>query len=397
MFTFYKYITMFLYMFSMFPWFTWNTPSFFYVSVGFVGSVCFYLIKKKEYFLCNRKNLLPLILLLAAFFFYVKGFTFIGMSEQFMLFICVALVINLKDEYKVEVVDFITKSMAWIVGLSLVFYLINLSGVPLPSSPIPTTKLGYSGTNYYFFTVPDELTFVFRFRSIFAEPGHLTMGVIPLLFINKFNIRNRNILILIIAELFTISLAGFVAMSISLFMYGFSPRVKRIKYWLAIVAVSVVAYVMMDTVRENNTLNVGLVSRLTINDSKGTIAGYNRTNEYVDIFFSNFITNSESLLGLGYEAAEIVTEGSAGYKVYLIRFGIISSVLVFLLYLVYALNYKSYEVMCFFILTMIMLYQNAYPFWFSVASSFFLGIPKLKLQSISKMDNRLTTLCVECV
>ena len=94
-------------------------------------------------------------------------------------------------------------------------------GISLPFTYVDNSDLGYTGNNYYLFVVDHDIVYFPRFRSIFAEPGHLTMGIIPLLFANRFNLKNKFVVILLLIEIFTFSLAGFVLIFVSLLLLLF--------------------------------------------------------------------------------------------------------------------------------------------------------------------------------
>ena len=136
---------------------------------------------------------------------------------------------NINDELKSDILKFITNGMAILVGVSLLFYILFLFGVQLPYTTLRDSKLGYGGLNYYAFITSDQLLEYFRFKSIFAEPGHLTMGLIPLLYVNRLNLRNKSVLVIFIAELFTLSLAGYITLITSVVIYSFH-RSKNIYY-----------------------------------------------------------------------------------------------------------------------------------------------------------------------
>jgi hypothetical protein len=148
------------------------------------------------------------------------------------------------------------------------------------------------------------------------------------------------------------------------------------------------SFIWVEQIGEDNILYVMLISRLEYDDSKGNIAGYNRTDENVDFAFSRFVDSPDFFWGSGVDSKTAITEGSAGYKVYLIRFGLISAAFVVLFYLAFAFNYRQYEVATFFILLLLMLFQNSYPFWFCVVFGYILGVAELYDKDVRPDDTQ---------
>lgn len=373
----YKLTVFVLFIISMYPWFIWNVSAIYICALASLVSVFFYLLNKRCFSL-KKKNIPINALLILAFLLYGKSFSLFGTIEQIFVFINIIFMLNLKDGVKTKIFDFITKGMAVLLSISLFFYIIHLLGVPLPSSNISSSKLGYTSTNYYFFLTDLNFVDFNRFKSIFAEPGHLTMGLIPLLYVNRFNLKNKAVLVLLIAQLFTLSLAGFIAIVFVLVVYSFSRSGSTFYPRITLAAIIILSVFFVSRLSDDNLLYLAIVSRLTFNETTGTIAGYDRTDAITDEYFVRFIKSSNLFLGLGSEKTDaIVSEGSAGYKIFLIRFGLIAALIIFAFYLSFPINYPKYEIFCFFLLLMLLLSQDAYPFWFSVVFSFILGVPKL--------------------
>ncbi len=376
MFRVYKITLFILFLTSMFPWFLWNARPVVFCFFGAVVSILFFMLKRSAFSL-ERKNVITNVLLLLAFIFYSKGFTFLGFIEQFFVFINIFILLNIKKEYKSEVLSLLTNGMAVIVGVSLAYYIIHLLGVQLPYTVIASSKLGYMGDNYYLFTEFKHVATMYRFKSIFAEPGHLTMGLIPLLYANSFNLKRKSVLVLLIAQLFTLSLAGYAMLLLGLIFYSFSNQVNKNIPRLILLTIVIVVSVFLSKLSEDSILYTAIVARLEFNETKGNIQGYNRTDENVDFIYDRFVHSSQFLLGIGSTESKALTEGNAGYKVYMIRFGLISLILVILFYTKLMLSFRRYEVITFCMVTLLMLFQNAYPFWFCVIFGYILGVSEL--------------------
>lgn len=385
-FFYFKYAALALFLMSMFPWFIWNLPiilvdaPFFLIFFGFA-------IFNRQAFAIQREQIIPNILLVLSFLLYAKGFSLFGIIEQALILVTCLMALNLREHLKVQLFDFITNRFGLLSLISLVYYLLYFAGIPLPSSPIGTTKLGYTGINYYLFTVPDSLLHSFRYRGIFAEPGHLTMGLMMILYASKFNLRNKWIVVLLVTELFTLSLAGYISILFSFVVFAFSKRINTLYPRIAIVVILLAASVGFSRVRDDSVFYSFLIARLEFDDSKGTIAGYNRTDDNLDYVYSNFLKSTDLWLGVKMESSLTLIDGFAGYKVFLIRFGVISTLCVVLFYLFLSIPYRQYEVYGFLALLLLLLYQNAYPFWYSVIFGYVFGIAKLNQEKLKEEQN----------
>ena len=184
----------------MYPWFTWNgsTTSFIIIILSSFFSIFFYFFNRRIFHFKKNINIIGTFFLVLSFLFYSKGFNFIGIIQQLFVMIIITFLLNIEDNYKVQVLNFITKWFAIFLFVSLMYYILYLIGISLPFSYLSNSQIGYSGNNYYLFVINDENLFYFRFRSIFAEPGHLTMGIIPLLFANRFDLKNKFVIVLLV-------------------------------------------------------------------------------------------------------------------------------------------------------------------------------------------------------
>ena len=188
----YKITLLLLFIFSMYPWFVWNISDIYFLFLGALLSSFFYLFNAKQFKVSRSKIVLSFCLFLVISW-NVLHVNFNGAIGQYLLLIILIILINTNDIVKKELLKFITNWFGILVGISLFFYILFLIGVPLPQTPLTESIIGYKGINYYMFIHDTRLSEFYRFRSIFAEPGNLSMGLIPLIFANKicfFNLRN---------------------------------------------------------------------------------------------------------------------------------------------------------------------------------------------------------------
>ena len=215
------------------------------------------------------------------------------------------------------------------------------------------------------------------------------MGLILLLYINRLNLRNKSVLVLFIPELFTLSLAGYIILTTSIVIYTFSrSKTNRIAKILLMFLIFFSMFLLV-RLNKDSVINKAIVSRLEYDDTKGSISGYNRTMEYTNIIYNNFIKSSDFLFGMDYKNYSSATYGSAGFKVYMLHFRLIGTILVVLFYLIYALVYGKYEVWGLLLILIMLLFQNAYPFWFTIVFGYVLGVSKLYNEQIPLKSNRI--------
>ncbi len=371
---------------SMYPWFTWNgsTTSFIIIILSSFFSIFFYFFNRRIFHFKKNINIIGTFFLVLSFLFYSKGFNFIGIIQQLFVMIIITFLLNIEDNYKVQVLNFITKWFAIFLFVSLMYYILYLIGISLPFSYLSNSQIGYSGNNYYLFVINDENLFYFRFRSIFAEPGHLTMGIIPLLFANRFDLKNKFVIVLLVVEFFTFSLAGYITIFLSMLLLIFINRKNNLYLFLIFSFLSISSILIYKSGDEENLFYKSIGSRLIYDENKGTIEGDNRTTSFVDAYFEKYIFTSDSIFGLGFEKTNYITsKEGAGYKIFLLRFGLITFLTILIFYLVLISNYLNKITIGFFLMFLLLILQNTYPFWFCVIFIFITGIAKLNQSDIS--------------
>lgn len=317
------YITMlFLFIHSMYPWFTFEYENA-YLSLGALGITAFVGLRTKI-FQRNKSSIIVSILFLFLYLWLSKHSNIFGSLELVIQWLILCYIVSLQYEYKIQLIDFITKWFAILMSISLVAYILFLSGVPFPGTIVEYQQ--YFMDNHYFFLQKE----MFRFQSVFLEPGHMTMGLAPLLFINKYNLKNRYVLILFIAQMLSLSLAGYMMMMIGysiLFLFDKqSKKSKLISVLLSVILISSIAIFMQNSF-ENNIFDDLIFRRMQFEN--GHFVGDNRSSIYLDRQFEDVVSSSDILTGR-YFNAEMSEKGVAGYKKFIVQFGLIGCVLLIL-------------------------------------------------------------------
>ncbi len=295
--------------------------------------------------------------------------------SQFAIYMQALYLYILPQKRKIELLQFITKIYSIVLGISILVYL-STYFVNIPS--IGSFKAGdldfYPLYDNYIFFVKSRLyvNFVYRFNGPFLEPGHQAMISGLLLFANKFDFKNNKLLwIPLIGIIISFSLAGYVILALSYIMLFVKSIGKIIATSLIFIALSFFITDVWDG--GNNPVNVLIFERMEYDEEKG-ITGNNRTSKITDEYFEQSIKEGKLLLGTrGAKGADTRIAG-AGYKVYLLRNGLIALFLIILFYrfLINPYCNKRYGI-AFFILICCIFLQRAYPTWYSWILPYTLG------------------------
>jgi hypothetical protein len=372
------YFLVFLsYISSMYPWMFWDTHQI-YLNFIVAAYSAYYLINKNNAYIFSKKGIYVVVLLLASFLWMGSRGTAFGILNQLFIFCTIATITLFREEDKIALVHFIIQGMSILLGLSIIFFLMHQMGLNLPHSSISGTQTGYVGENYYLFvTYGDGRSFV-RFRSIFAEPGHVVMGVIPLLYLTKLNFRKRSVVIFTVTILLSVSLAGYLLLFVTALLV--LVRTRSVNNKLIIISGAALFLGVMFTSNPGQVAIQSIQSRIAVTGDSYLIKGYNRTDLHVDNYFRTFISGGQLVTGVSHADWANLAYGSAGYKVFVIRNGLIGLVLVLILYLTFLFRYFNYEVFGYFCIILLLLSQNGYPLWFCIISSYSLGVVYISKQ-----------------
>ncbi len=271
-----------------------------------------------------------------------------------------------KDNYKINLLESITKWLAIILAGGIIIYIAWLF-LPIPHYNILKSPYGYGDFyNYIFFVKPTAFMLVPRFSGPFMEPGHLGMIGVFFLYANKFNFKDKKYLwVILLSIILSLSLAGYVLL---LFAYIFNSRIsftKILSFSLIIGWLFLFSTEIWDG--GDNPLNTTIFERLEYDEEKG-ISGNNRNFNYTDEYFSKMCEDKSIIWGIGFDNFKKGLDegkiGGAGIKVFLMQYGIIGTILVLLYYLIissYGID-KKYS-FGFFALIVICFFQRAYPTW----------------------------------
>jgi len=378
-------IIFFAFISSLNPYFFWKLKAgIFYALTFFV--IWFY--KKGKLTIKNKfSNIVIIFLLYIAAIFHTDYTSIMSIvSHIFTILTCYAL-LSLEDYEKSKLFNFIVEKFAIILAISLCFHLYLCIGGELPN--IGTFKhpdsILYEYKNYIF-TLHGN--YGIRFHSIFCEPGHVGMIIAFLLYFLNYNLKNKYVIILLISLLATLSLAGYALLVIGIFIkyIRFINLQKLILITCSLFVLSTLYITIENNISKESIVYKYVFKRLTIDEKTGNIAGDNRVSAELTDYIYNDLKTNELLFGLEnnkYKRVIGIYGGGSGYKMYILDFGIISILTVFLFYLSLALSDINHRK---FLLGALLLYsiafiQRSYPFWTSELFIFILGISFLNQQN----------------
>ena len=357
-----------IFILSMYPWFAWKLNT---VYIYLLGIPLVTLLYTNNY--CKRKSEDNLIIIASFFFFLWLGKTgnIYGLFEHFINWVIFVSVLTLKDDYKIDIIKFTTKWFSLLLLLSLVFYILYLIGIPLPNSRIVRDGYRSELSNYYFFVCFEGSM---RFQSVFLEPGHMTMGLAPLLFINKYDIKKLPVLVMTMAQFFSFSLAGYLV-----FLFGFlyqsvlQKGKKSVLYPTAMISFFAIFLFASNYVFQANLFKDLILSRMEWDGT--SIVGDDRSSYYLDKQYDRYKQSSvaQFFTGIGYDG-EKSEKGVSGYKFYMVNYGLIGLFLLIVFYYqAIAKRPRTRWDYGFLILMMLLLYQNSYPIWWCMLVSLSCG------------------------
>lgn len=321
-------------LFSMIPaFYVWNNP--FYTLLPYIIALIILLdIIQHSGSLDSRSNLNALFLGLVLFYFFlINGYTFIG----FVTKLCVLPILFARRQLLKETLHAFTNTYALLMSMSLcVYFLVILFGINLPHRVLPPFNeiKTYSYLVYPFMVTPDSVNLLganFRFMGMFDEPGVVGTISAVLLIIDRFDLKKKRNVVLLISGLFSFSLFFYLICFFSIFIY--SPF--KIK-----VGVVFLIGVLVFVLRDNDVVNALIFSRFSMENGMITFVDNRNTTLFNDVY-EQFKQSSAYWTGMGVGSSMKVGEGGSSYKMLVMDYGM----LFFVVYLIsfYMIIFRIYK------------------------------------------------------
>lgn len=363
-FRFYSIALFLLALQSLNAYFLWDYYAI-VITIAFVTCIPI-MVNSNKYLESIKDNYLPIIL-----FCFVKLYTLRDGNIQFILFELmhipsIIILILLKKEFSTKVLNFLTKSFALILLISVSAWIIHSIGLEWKSKTISFEDGQYFYSNYYFFLelIDVEVFKIKRFTSIFLEPGHLGMICALLLHANKYDFKNVFVVIILMACLVTFSLAAYVLIFASMVIFSATITKKPLQsLFLIVVSILFIVYITKSINSGNNALQAYIFDRLIIENNE--LIGNNRFTGDFNSFYTQFLDSDRAIYGIGSQRfSEMFWEGgNAGYKVFIVQHGIIGLLLMISFYASMLIANNSTFAMGFLFLYIISFLQRSYSLW----------------------------------
>jgi len=341
-----------------------------------VAFICFLYFNSIRAIKVTSSTILASVILIIGALFYQHGgkyYVYIGILLQISLAL---VLINLKDQWSVEIFDKISKWFAILLSVSIFVWLIHLF-LPLPHTTVieeSAWNISRPLYNYYFFQEfdPNEGGFGFaRFQAFFLEPGHLGTIVALFLFADHYDFFKKRNVIFIIAVIISLSASAYVLVAVGYILYKYS-RNKLSQFLLGILFVVFFIWFFAEYNGGDNAINNLIFGKLT--REEGAIEG-RVAFEVIQAFNNMWSTGDDLLFGKGVFGEDLL---GAGFLLFFVQQGIIGTILLVLVYFNIYKSCKSSYGFLFFLLYIISFLQRTYPYWDFFIITFILGLSYVK-------------------
>lgn len=377
------WILVFLAFNSMMPYLFWGKGVIICAVVLVLGFVQFmqYFYECKNELPAYSRSILLVILSWILFFTYRYIIRPTSLKDLFVsilvTFYPVMVLILCTDIEKKRFLDFFTSFIAFVLFISLLEYF----GVIFGLINITPQKIYFPESTFYeyfdnyglFIVVKDLRNFLIpRFQSIFVEPGHLGMMCALILYANKYNLRDKRGIIILISALVTMSLATYILLLIGVFLFIYSKSNRKVLIGIVLFICAIIGLIGTIVYYNRNPdsyFSKTIISRLMPDKDKG-IKGNNRTTSEFKKYYAEQTSaiSIESLFGYGANALDEKlnnSDGNASASVFIFQFGFIGLLLLLLFYLAMCIDNYSHVILGMLVLFSISFLQRPYATWFS--------------------------------
>jgi hypothetical protein len=363
----FKFSLLLLFLQSMFAWFLMGKYiavfiSYFPILTAYLFCVYPSGIIREGIFQIKKSTIICVFLLIIIQLYFVRELKVTSLILALSRITVISIVLLLSDQIKIDLFRFFTKSFAIILSASLFVWILFLLQVSLPHTLVKDNLGSY--LNYYFFIIllPTSDFLIPRFSSVFPEPGYLGMISAFLLIANRFELKRKEILIISVSIIFSFSLAAFVVLGFALFMFfAFNSR-RPLQYVIIVSFVLFLFYYLSSHINAGDNVVYNYIFK-RLEYVNGRIAGFNRFSKDLSIYFQKFMNSNDRYFGLGEVAfRKMIWEGgNAGYKVFLLQYGIFGTLVVSLFYISMVLSYNSKMAWILLTACILIFFQAAYP------------------------------------
>ncbi len=339
------------------------------IGVNMVMAICLSLMPIKFKFDALIGRVILAIIAIGLWFLWIDG-AVMGLVT-ILMFMPVVWLLQLPFEYKVDLLKFTTKWYAILLIPAIFIYWTALF-IKLPSFGkfVHPNYVPYTNYLFYIKTTWDSGMLV-RFNAFFLEPGHLALLSTFMLMANRFRFKECPWLwVLLLSIIFSFSLAGYLLAAAGFILLKVNTILKALI--VGTLGAVMVAFAISWS-GGNNALNDLIISRLEKDESNG-IKGNNRFEKSTDYAFAKAVKHHDLWQGVKNKTNIDTIEG-AGYKIFIIYYGLIGVILALLVYLSLIPSHPDHRyTISFLIILALCFMQRAYPAWYSWLFPYVIGI-----------------------
>lgn len=339
------------------------------VLVNVAMIVCLSLMPIKIRLDAQIGRIAALIILISLWYIWIDG-PVMGLVT-IMMYLPVLYLLQLPFEYKKDLLEFTTKWYAiLLIPAILIYWMTLFTSVPSIGNFVHPGYPPYINHVFYIETTFDYGTFV-RFNAFFLEPGHQALLSTFLMIANRYRFKECPWLWVLLAAVgFSFSLAGYLLAAVGFVLLKVNTLLKGI-------IVGVIGLAVFGMIGNwaggDNAINELILQRLEQDDSKG-IKGNNRFTDNTDFTYTRTTKSSDVWIGVKDKVNIELIEG-AGYKIFIINYGIVGVILTLLLYLSIIPPNPDYRyTIAFLIVLSLCFIQRSYPTWYSWLFPYVMGI-----------------------
>ena len=294
----------------------------------------------------------------------------IGMLMLFM-YMPVLYLIALPREYQKDLLGFLTKWISILLVPSLLVYWTTLF-INLPSfgKYVHPNYEPYINYIFYIQTTYDYGSFM-RFNAFLLEPGHLAMMCEFFMMANRYDFKRHPWMwVMLVALVFSFSLAGYLITFTGFVLL----KVNNVAKALSVIALLFgFIFAAQNYFGEDNAVNQLILERLKYDEEKG-IQGNNRFFNNTDFEFEKALKSGDYWTGVS-DKANMELVGGAGFKIYILKHGLIGVFLIMMFYLSLIPPHPNWHfTLSFFFILSLCFVQNAYPGWYSWRLPYVIGL-----------------------
>lgn len=339
------------------------------------AAVCSMYFASKGAIRFTNTSIVASLLLLSASVYYIHGGSFAGYISKAMLVSLALVLINLKDAWKIELFETISRWFGILMGLSMILWLLHFF-MPLPhtTAVVEMNNVPINSYNYFLFreTMFSDYSsdIMQRYQGMFLEPGHLGTIVAVFLINNCFDFKKKENWVFLIACILSLSASSYLLVALGFVFYRFSANGNK-KFVISSLILIVLIIFFANYNGGDNLVNNLIFGKLTREDG----AVQSRVSlGLLAMFDSMWQSGRDLIFGKGWEVVDMENSG-AGIILFFVVNGIFGTALLILAYYSIYCCCKSRYGFFVFLIYLVSFLQRTYPYWDAFSLPFILGLP----------------------